>query len=217
MMAILVVATALMAMTAGCLDVSRPEVPASIVSNADVRWQITEGGIIEDSTFAPKAIETIYFHEPTDRETFPAILSLVGLRTITELDKQDLLDVAEGVLIEKMTERGVEPDLITKQTGGRTIESGANTQWLTMLGNAEEESILFSDAEQIRTAAEAWYDESSRMHVVAIVIAQTGGTDFVGQARTELTAWNELVGDADGSIAGATHLQGFIDYVNIRS
>lgn len=203
---------------AGCLDVHRPVVPSSIVTASDNGWQVTNGDTIEDGDFAPKTIETQYLHDPDDEgtNTFPGVLVLVGLRTIVTIDPNDLLGVARDILEDEMEGQGVEADSISEETGSRTIQSGATTRWLAMEGTARSDAILFSQAQEIRMLAEAWYDEESNMHVIAIAIVQTGGTDFVGQVRTDLSVWNEVVGDTGRSIEGAFHQQGFIDHVVIE-
>lgn len=214
-----IVATTLLALAlSGCLSVHRPVVPADIVNNADHLWSITEGEETGERGFAPQSIETTYRHDPNDGESsYPGLLVLVGLRSLQRISEDALLDAAEEILEEEMDEQGIEPDSVTRDEGTRTLQSGIQTQWLTMRGETTSSALLFSDAREVRVLAEAWFDDDSNMHVVAIAIAQTGGTDFVGQPRTDLAVWNELVGDDDGTVRGAQHPEGFIDHAIVET
>ncbi len=216
--AVLATAGLVLAVTlSGCLSVHRPIVPVDIVTNADHQWRVTEGEEAGERGFAPQSIETTYRHDPDGGASYPGLLVLVGLRTVQRISEDQLLEAAEELLNEEMTAQGIEADTVTRDDGKRTLRSGINTQWISMRGESTSDSFLFSNAREVRVFAEAWFDDASNMHVVAIAIAQTGGTDFVGQPRTDLAVWNELVGDDAGTVDGAKHPEGFIDHAVVQN
>lgn len=214
----IIVASVLVVMLSGCLQVHRPVVPDDILATADLEWTVTAKDPIGDSDFAPKAIETQYRYDPGSGDPgYPGVLVLVGLRTIQRIDEDTLLDHAEEILREEMESYGVQADTVTKETGSRTIESGASTRWLTMTGTATSDALLFSQAQEIKVLAEAWFDDPSNMHVVAVAIAQTVDSGLFGQEQRDHATWNELVGDEEGSIEGAVHPEGFIDHAVVQN
>lgn len=213
----IVLALAMAVMLSGCLQVHRPVVPDRILDTADHDWTVTQREPVGDSDLAPKAVETQYRYDPDDGDSsYPGVLVLIGLRTINRIEPETLLETAREILRDEMESHGVQADTVTEETGTRMIESGATTQWLTMTGTATSEAFLFSQAQEIRVLAEAWFDGPSNMHVVAIAIAQTVDSGIFGQEQRDHATWNELVGDAEGSIDGAVHSEGFIDHVVIE-
>ncbi len=210
--ACVVAATAL----GGCLDPYRAVVDADVLSASPRAWDETRLDERSNGWLGPNVVETEYRYDPpSDEAQTPGVLIVVGIRTINQIDSADLLERTRAIVDQELADEGVIVDQAQEQTGERETEQGIPTQWFSLVGAAHTDAPIFAGEEEVRALGETWYDGRSKTHIVVVALAQTTTTGFLGSEARDHSVWNELVGDAAGSVGGAMNDNGFI--VNILS
>lgn len=213
---LLVLTVALLASVsvAGCLDPHRPVVDPDALAASTRPWVVTKVPAESGGAFGPNSVQTEVRFDPADGGSgYPGVLLLIGIRTVSRIDTEELLERTRDIVGQALDDEGVVVDASKEVTGTRTIENEATTSWFFITGEATEGDGPFASQEEVRVLGETWYDGRSKTHVVAVAMAQTTDTNLIGDERRDHAVWNELVGDATGSIGGATSNHGFIDHV----
>lgn len=200
--------------TAGCLDPFRPNVADEVLDASPHDWQVTESPQRSNGLFAPDIVETEYRFDPDQSGApFPGVLLVLGIRGLTRADPDELLERTREVLNDALEEQGVEVDPDQGGEGTRTLRSDASTRWFFLVGTSQSDDGLFGSEEEVRALGETWYDGRSNTAVIAVAMAQTTGSTFLGGEERDHAVWNELVGDPQGSIGGAIDENGFIHHM----
>lgn len=200
-------------LVSGCFDPFQPHVDPAIVEGSTHTWQVSEPERHGGGLFKVGRAEIEYRFQDAGRgPPFPAVLAVLGLRTATRLDNDDILERTREFLEEKLEEEGVRADPTQERSGTRMLDNGARTQWFQLVGTSEATSPIFANRREVRVLGEAWYDGRSSTHVIAVALAQTTGPGgLVGETTVrDNRVWDELVGDPNGSVDGRVHTAGFI-------
>ncbi len=212
--AIVLAALLLAVSMSGCLDPFRPIIAPDALGAAEQQWVRTDTDLKSHGALGPNIVETEYRYTPGEDDPDTAgLLLLIGIRTFSKIDTGELLERTREIVDEALKTEGVVVDEEGGRSGERETEGGNPTQWFTLIGTAQSDSPLFAGQEEVRAIGEAWYDGRSKTHVVAVGLAQTTTSNFLGQEQRDHTVWNQIVGDADGTVGGAVNANGFIVHV----
>lgn len=203
----------------GCLEPFRVRVDADVLAQASGWAQTTEG--VRGGGLGARSQETRYtFDPPSANPPFPGTLQVFSVRSLTRLSAEELLRLAEGAVEDGAGSHAIALDA-ERNGGRRTIDSGVRTQWVLRSGTTTQAGTVFDDEVRIRILAEVGHDGRSDTSFLAVAIVQVERAQQcpLGIAcqptRSEAT-WIQVVGDPEGSIAGATSPSGFIDHLVTR-
>ncbi len=200
----------------GCLDPHRPLVEPAVIELSPREWTTETLPAVSHGWLGPNIVETEYRYDPpSGAPQTPGVLIVVGIRTLNQISSADLLTRTRDIVNQELVNEGVSVDDAQEQSGERETLQGSPTRWFSLVGTAESDAPLFAGEEEVRALGETWYDGRSKTHVVVVALAQTTTTGFLGSEARDHSVWNELVGDAEGTVGGATNEDGFI--VHIRS
>ncbi len=203
---LLVLLTASLAVSAGCLEPFRAHIDPEVVPPT---WERSDSPV-HGSVFRGKGVETLYEFDSGEGAPFPAMLLLFSLREISRSGVDDLLRFTRDVVENAAEENGIQLDPGENDSGERQLKNGANTRWFTRAGTGEA-SDLFASGEEVRIIGEARYDGRSRTSVVVVGMAQVSGEGRLPfQTISDETTWVRIVSDPHGTINEATSAQGFI-------
>ncbi len=204
----------------GCLDPYRIVVDAGALSRTGQAWQRHDYPQDSKGWFGPNTVETDYTLSPSTQPPYPGVLQLFALRQDGRRATADLLALARASVDNATAANHIEVEGQGSQ-GGRTLRNGLSTQWFALEGTVKAAGGLFKASTRVRILGEVGYDGDSSTHLIAVGIAQTESTScppIVGPCttRTDLTTWNVLAGDAEGSVAlsgqsGAVNVNGLVD------
>ncbi len=215
-MAVAALAVFAVTMLGGCLDPYRPLVDRSLVESSPHHWVIENTPEVSHGMFGPNIVETEYRYTPdSDDPQTPGVLIVLGIRTFSQIDSSTLLERTREVVNQALLDEGVAVDPEQETAGERVTAQGSPTQWFSLIGFADSDAVLFGGDEEVRALGETWYDGRSKTHVVVVALGQTTTRGLLGGEERNHLVWNELVGDADGTVDGETNADGFI--VNIQS
>jgi hypothetical protein len=203
---------------AGCLEPFQAHVPPELVQG----WTVTQGGI-QGGFLGPKSRETRYALDrgSSDPPPFSGSLQVFSIRSLGTIDSGHLLDLARGLVDKGAQENAIElaPG---EASGSRTLRSGVPTHWFVREGRTSQPGELFDQDVQVRILGEVGHDGRSDTSVLLIAMAQVGRTNQCPilptscQPQTDHGTWIQVVGDARGSVQGATSQSGFIDNLVTR-
>lgn len=203
----------------GCLEPFRVRVDPGVVGQA-TGWTMTVEAV-RGSGLGARTQETRYNYDaPSNNPPFPGTLQVFSVRSLARLSPEELLRLAEDAVEDGAGSHAVALDA-ERQDGRRTIDSGVRTQWVLRSGTTTQPGDVFDDQVRIRILAEVGHDGRSDTSFLAVAIVQVERQQQcpILQAcqptRSEAT-WIQVVGDPDGSIAGATSPEGFIDHLVTR-
>lgn len=203
----------------GCAEPFRVRVDPDVLAGANGWTQTVEG--VRGGGLGARTQETRYNYDaPSNNPPFPGTLQVFSVRSLARLSPEELLRLAEDAVEDGAGSHAVALDQ-DRQDGRRTIESGVRTQWVLRTGTTTQPGDVFDDEVRIRILAEVGHDGKSDTSFLAVAIVQVERAQQcpLGIAcqptRSEAT-WIQVVGDPDGSVAGATSPNGFIDNLVTR-
>jgi hypothetical protein len=216
---LLLAAAALLAPAlAGCLDPYRAHVDDAALAASPVAWtrsdqpQADSGGL-----FGVKTAETDYTHGGSS-PPFPALLLVFSLRAVGRPSTDELLRFTHLAVDNTTAARGIRIDQQQSSSGHRTLAGGVGTSFFTEEGTSPATGGLFAVDTKVRIIGEVGYDGSSSTSIVSVGIAQVESSRTCplgiscGTTHDEVS-WIEMVGDAAGTVGGATSQTGLIDHL----
>lgn len=203
----------------GCLEPFRVRVDADVLAAASAGWVETPGKV-RGGGLGPRTQETRYAFDPASTNPpFPGTLQVFSVRSLSRLSQGELLDLAGAAIEDGAQQHAIQLDA-ERGEGTRTIESGVRTQWVLRTGRTTQPGDVFEDEVRIRILAEVGHDGRSDTSFLAVALVQVERTQqcplIACQPQRSEATWLQVVGDADGSVAGATHMTGFIDHLETR-
>lgn len=215
---VLAVAALLAPALAGCLDPYRAHVDEATLAHTTLEWARADHAQEDNGgPFGVKTAETDYTHGGQG-PPFPAILQVFSLRTVSRPSTEELLRFTRTGVDNATAEQGIRIDQQQSATGQRALAGGVQTQYFVEEGTSTG-SGLFAVNTKVRIIGEVGYDGRSSTSIVAVGIAQVEESRgcplgiACGVPTHDEASWIEMVGDAEGSVAGATSQSGLIDHL----
>lgn len=207
----------LSAAAAGCFGSERAVVPDTYLTGG---WKETDsGGGQRWLGLAAEWAHVTYQVSPSrsgtlDDGPYPASLQVMTIDTPGRLDREEVAAKLEEQVLENAQAQGVEIDTGSKVQGERNLASGVRSLFFTYHARIGSGSALFDAGREARVIGEVWYDESARVTVLTVGLAQIQGGGATGGYFVDRTHWEKMVADPRGSIEGANGEDGLI--YNIR-
>lgn len=216
LLALLLLGTAL---AAGCFEPFRVHVDADVIP-PDAGWVETRSSL-QGGGLGPRTVETRYALDPADGgPPFPGTLQVFSIRAPTRVPADDLIRLAEQAVEDGAEDYNIafEGDPVE---GQRVLASGVRTHWFLRNGVTTEGGEFFDEQVRIRILGEAGHDGRSSTSFLAIALVQVERAvqcPLVAACQPERSeaTWIQVVGDPDGSVAGASSQTGFIDHLVTR-
>lgn len=211
---ILAAAALVLPLLAGCLDPYRAHVDEATLKDAKLSWTREDQPQSDGSggLFGVKTAETTYTHSSSG-PPFAARLQVFSLRTAARPSTEQLLQFTRTAVDNGTAAQGIRIDRTLSATGTRTLASGLQTQFFTEEGTSQSGG-LFPTNTKIRIIGEVGYDGRSSTSIVAVGLAQVESSRTcplnICNPTSDLTSWNELVGDPSGSVGGAQSQTGLL-------
>jgi hypothetical protein len=214
---VLAVAALLAPALAGCLDPYRAHVDEAVLAHATLSWARSDHPQKDGGLFGVKTERVDYVHSGSG-PPFPAVLVVFSLRAVSRPPTEELLRIVHLAVDNETHNKGIRIDQRQSSSGHRALAGGIQTEFFTEEGTSTAGNDLFAVNTKVRIVGEVGYDGRSSTNIVAVGIAQVESSRSCplgincGTTHDEVS-WIELVGDAQGSVGGATSQFGLIDHL----
>lgn len=208
----------------GCLDPFRVRVDP-VVLGAAPGWVLTSGGS-EGAWYDEQRLEMRYTLDrgADDPPPFSGTLQVFSLRGLATGSDGRLEGQANRLAAAYAEQYKVE-DLQETDGGTREIVSGVDTSWRMRDGRTIGAGALFAQDVGVRLFTEWGHDGRSDTSFIAIALVQVSRDNQCPAdplnlpcqpVETNLQTWIQVVGDAEGTVQGATSSSGFVDSLVTR-
>lgn len=210
MLIVLVVAASALS---GCLDVYVATVPDAVLTGG---WE--ETGRRDGERWAGLSTqwaEVTYKTDPAGGGRFgegpyPASLSVISVSTGGPSDREKIAANLDAQIRDNAQGQDLALDDASRREGERKTDGGLTTRYFTYHATIGAGSTLFQQGQEARVIGEVWYDEPSRITVIAVGLAQIQGRGALGQSFIDDTNWARIVADPSGTIEDHAATDGLI-------